>query len=61
MVGVPFQESISGPETASHRATREIRHCHGGESSRWAKVHVQLRVAASVFPHNKLSYGMNSK
>jgi hypothetical protein len=37
---------------------REMEHCHGGKSNRWANAHAffyaQLHVTASVFVHNKL-------
>jgi hypothetical protein len=36
--GVPFQQSIFGPETAWQRAPCELEHCHGGETNRWVKV-----------------------
>jgi hypothetical protein len=56
-VGVPFQQSIFGPETAWQRALCVLEHCHGGESNRWGDVktffYAQLQVTASIFPPNK--------
>jgi hypothetical protein len=32
-MGVPFQQSIFGPETAGQRAPCLLKHCHGVESN----------------------------
>jgi hypothetical protein len=53
-----FSYRFLGQQTASQRAPCKLEHCHGGESSRWAKVQAffsaQLHVIASAYLHNKI-------